>query len=100
MLGREELLLVAELGLVMTLFTDASRACPGMLKGEANLPARLLSSGMLLTIALGVLFAMVVFRTLTWREAGILAAILALTDAGLAGKEGGPLRITRQKLAL
>jgi NhaP-type Na+/H+ or K+/H+ antiporter len=82
-LDRQELLLVAELGLVMTLFTDASRVRPGMLKGETNLPARLLSSGMLLTIALGVLFAMVVFRTLTWWEAGILAAILAPTDAGL-----------------
>jgi NhaP-type Na+/H+ or K+/H+ antiporter len=82
-MDRKELLLVAELGLVMTLFTDASRVRPRMLKGEANLPVRLLSTGMLLTILFGVLFAMVVFRTLTWWEAGILAAILAPTDAGL-----------------
>jgi NhaP-type Na+/H+ or K+/H+ antiporter len=82
-LDRKDLLLIAELGLVMTLFTDASRVRPEMLKGETNLPARLLSTGMLLTIVLGILCAMVVFRTLTWFEAGILAAILAPTDAGL-----------------
>lgn len=82
-LDRKDLLLIAELGLVMTLFTDASRVRPQMLKGEANLPVRLLSVGMLLTIALGILGAMVVLRSLTWWEAGILAAILAPTDAGL-----------------
>ncbi len=82
-MDRKELLLVAELGLVMTLFTDASRVPPRVLKGETSLPVRLLTTGMLLTIGLGVLVAMVVFRTLTWWEAGILAAILAPTDAGL-----------------
>ncbi|WP_250479056.1 MULTISPECIES: cation:proton antiporter [unclassified Caballeronia] len=82
-LDRKDLLLVAELGLVMTLFADASRVSPGMLKGETNLPARLLSTGMVLTIALGVLCAMVVLGKLSWWEAGILAAILAPTDAGL-----------------
>jgi NhaP-type Na+/H+ or K+/H+ antiporter len=82
-LDRKSLLLVAELGLVMTLFTDASRVAPRMLKGHPNLPVRLLSTGMLLTIALGALCAMVVLRNITWWEAGILAAILAPTDAGL-----------------
>lgn len=82
-LDRKDLLVVAELGLVMTLFTDASRVSPRILKGKTNLPVRLLTAGMLLTVVLGVLFAMVVFRTLTWWEAGILAAILAPTDAGL-----------------
>jgi NhaP-type Na+/H+ or K+/H+ antiporter len=82
-LDRKGLLLVAELGLVMTLFTDASRVSPGMLKGHTNLPVRLLSIGMLLTIVLGALCAMVVFRTISWWEAGILGAILAPTDAGL-----------------
>jgi NhaP-type Na+/H+ or K+/H+ antiporter len=82
-LDRKGLLLVAELGLVMTLFTDASRISPRMLKGHTNLPVRLLSAGMLLTIVLGALCAMVVLGTLSWWEAGILAAILAPTDAGL-----------------
>jgi NhaP-type Na+/H+ or K+/H+ antiporter len=82
-LDRSGLLLVAELGLVMTLFTDASRIGFKMLKGQANLPLRLLGTGMLLTIVLGALCAMVVLGTLGWWEAGILAAILAPTDAGL-----------------
>ncbi len=80
---RQGMLLVAELGLVMLLFTDASRVAPLLLKDRPNLPGRLLSAGMLLTIALGTLCAMVVFGHLTWWEAGILAAILAPTDAGL-----------------
>lgn len=82
-LDRKALLLIAELGLVMTLFTDASRVSLRMLGGDRNLPVRLLSTGMLLTIALGVLCAMAVLGGLTWWEAGIIAAILAPTDAGL-----------------
>jgi NhaP-type Na+/H+ or K+/H+ antiporter len=82
-LDREGLLLAAELGLVMTLFSDASRVGLRMLKNLASLPVRLLSTGMLLTIALGALCAMVVLGGLGWWEAGVLAAILAPTDAGL-----------------
>ncbi|MFX1765763.1 cation:proton antiporter [Paraburkholderia sp. A1RI-2L] len=82
-IGRHDLLMMAELGLVMTLFTDASRVRLSMLKGEANLPSRLLSVGMLLTIALGMIGARLVFPALSWPEAGILASILAPTDAGL-----------------
>ena len=82
-LDRKDLLLVAEAGLVMTLFTDASRVAPRMLRGYAALPVRLLSTGMLLTIGLGALCAKIVLPSLTWWEAGILAAILAPTDAGL-----------------
>jgi NhaP-type Na+/H+ or K+/H+ antiporter len=80
---QKSLLLIAELGLVMTLFTDASRVSRRMLKGHTNLPVRLLGTGMLLTIALGALCAKLVFTALSWWEAGILAAILAPTDAGL-----------------
>jgi NhaP-type Na+/H+ or K+/H+ antiporter len=82
-LDRNDLLLIAELGLVMTLFTDASRVRPDMLKGETNLPIRLLTTGLLLTIEIGALCAVGVLSSLTWWEAGILAAILAPTDAGL-----------------
>jgi len=82
-LDRHGLLLVAELGLVMLLFTDASRVSLRLLSDRPNLPGRLLSAGMLLTIALGALCAMVVLGQLSWWEAGILAAILAPTDAGL-----------------
>ena len=82
-LDRKAVLLIAEVGLVMTLFTDASRINPQMLKGNRNLPVRLLSIGMLPTILLGAVCAMVVLGGLSWWEAGILAAILAPTDAGL-----------------
>lgn len=82
-LEREGFLLVAELGLVMTLFTDASRIGLGTLRRRASLSARLLSIGMLLTLLLGAACAKLVFDGLSWAEAGILAAILAPTDAGL-----------------
>ena len=79
----ELFLLVAEVGLVLLLFTDASRTDLQVLRSIRNLPVRLLSTGMLLTILLGALGALAVFRQLSIWEAGILAAILAPTDAGL-----------------
>lgn len=83
-IDRQVFLHVAELGLVMLLFTDASRVSPQMLRGKGGrLPLRLLSTGMLLTIGLGAVLAMVILGGLSWLEAGILAAILAPTDAGL-----------------
>jgi NhaP-type Na+/H+ or K+/H+ antiporter len=80
---RTGFLLIAEVGLVMTLFTDASRISLRILRGNRNVPVRLLSTGMLLSIVLGALCALVVLRGLSWWEAGIVAAILAPTDAGL-----------------
>ena len=74
---------LAEVGLVMLLFTDASRTQLKALKHTGSLPARLLSTGMLLTIAIGALCARLVFPNLSLWEAGILASILAPTDAGL-----------------
>lgn len=81
--GADFFLHVAEVGLVLLLFTDASRTDYRLLNSFRLLPARLLSVGMLLTIVLGTVLAMVVFGRLTIWEAGILAAILAPTDAGL-----------------
>jgi len=77
------LLHVAEIGLVLLLFTDASRTDLKVLHGIRNLPARLLSTGMLLTILLGAVVAKLVFPQLSIWEAGILSTILAPTDAGL-----------------
>lgn len=74
---------LAEIGLVLLLFTDASRTNLRMLNHIRTLPARLLGPGMLLTIALGGVAAMLVFPHFGLWEAGILAAILAPTDAGL-----------------
>jgi len=82
-LKRQGFLLVAEIGLVMTLFTDAARINLKSLTSNRNLPIRLLTTGILLTIFLGTLGGMWLFPSLSWQEAGILAAILAPTDAGL-----------------
>src|SRR5664279_3774487 len=74
---------LAELGLVLLLFTDASRTDLTVLRRIGTLPGRLLSTGLLLTILLGGIVARLVFPGLSIWEAGILAAILAPTDAGL-----------------
>lgn len=79
----KNLLLVAEIGLVSLLFTDASRTKLAALRQIGLLPLRLLSVGMLLTIVLGALGAKLLFPEMSWWEAGILSAILAPTDAGL-----------------
>jgi NhaP-type Na+/H+ or K+/H+ antiporter len=77
------LLGVAEVGLVLLLFAEASHANLRVLRASRSIPVRLLSIGMPLTIAFGVLVALALFPALTLWEAGILAAILAPTDAGL-----------------
>ena len=74
---------LAEIGLVLLLFTDASRTELGTLRSIGSLPVRLLSIGMLLTIAFGAVVARLVFPQLSLLEAGILSTILAPTDAGL-----------------
>jgi sodium/hydrogen antiporter len=92
---------LAEVGLVLLLFTDASRTDFKFLKTIGNLPIRLLSTGLLLTIFLGMVAARLVFPELSLWEAGILAVILAPTDAGLGqvivNSPGVPLRV-RQAL--
>lgn len=79
----KSILFIAEMGLVLLLFTDASRVRLKELLSISQLPTRLLSIGMLLTILLGAMAALVIFPHLSVWEAGILAAILAPTDAGL-----------------
>jgi NhaP-type Na+/H+ or K+/H+ antiporter len=92
---------VAEIGLVLLLFTDAARTDLSVLKSIRALSARLLSVGMLLTIVLGAALAKLVFPQLSIWEAGILASILAPTDAGLGqvivNSPNVPLRV-RQAL--
>jgi len=82
-LGKGTFLSLAEAGLVLLLFADASRTDLQVLKNIRGLPTRLLSIGMLLTILLGGLGALLIFPRLSIWEAGILATILAPTDAGL-----------------
>jgi NhaP-type Na+/H+ or K+/H+ antiporter len=82
-LDRADMMLIAELGLVMTLFTDACRIDLRALRRDRRLALRLLGPGMLSTLVLGTVLAVLVLGGLSWWEAGILAAILAPTDAGL-----------------
>lgn len=79
----ELFLWMAEIGLVLLLFTDAARTDLRLLKDIRSIPTRLLSIGMLLTIFLGALIAKIIFPGISIWEAGIIGAILAPTDAGL-----------------
>ncbi len=76
-------LLVAEAALVIVLFADAARIDLRALRGNSNLPARLLGLGMPLTIGLGVLAGALLLEQIEFWEAAIIAAVLAPTDAAL-----------------
>lgn len=76
-------LTLAEVTLVLLLFVDATRIDLRVLRGNQSLPARLLVIAMPLTIFLGALVAKLVIPQLSLWEAGILAAVLAPTDASL-----------------
>jgi len=81
--GASVLLSIAEAGLVFLLFADASHIDLAHLRKVSGLPTRLLAIGMPLTIGLGMGAALVLLGGLTVWEAGILAAVVAPTDAGL-----------------
>ncbi len=75
--------LLATVTLVLVLFTDASRIDLNLLWREHNLPVRLLSVGLPLTVVLGLVCALWLLSGITLWEAALLAAILAPTDAAL-----------------
>jgi NhaP-type Na+/H+ or K+/H+ antiporter len=74
---------LAELTLVLVLFTDAARIDVSCLRREGNLPARLLGIGMPLTILAGAAAAFWILPEFGVFEALLLAGILAPTDAAL-----------------
>jgi NhaP-type Na+/H+ or K+/H+ antiporter len=80
--SREAVFLVAELALVLLLFSDAARIDPRALRGNA-IPLRLLVIGLPLSIALGAVLALALLSDLEFWECAIVAAILAPTDAAL-----------------
>ncbi|RLB51182.1 MAG: sodium:proton antiporter [Deltaproteobacteria bacterium] len=82
-LDGESLKFLAELTLAVVLFADAAGSNLTVLKRILGLPARLLLVGLPLTILLGFGAAMVLFPQLSLLEAGILATMLAPTDAAL-----------------
>lgn len=74
---------IAEVTLILVLFTDAARINLKSLWSDHDIPVRLLLVGMPLTILAGVLVAMAVLPELLIIEALVLAIILAPTDAAL-----------------
>ena len=81
--GNEFVELLAEVTLILVLFSDAARIDLRQLKRDHNLPQRMLVVGMPLSIVLGAIIALVVFNQITFWEAALLAAVLAPTDAAL-----------------
>ena len=75
---------VAEVTLILVLFTDASQVKIDALRKNYALPARMLLIGMPLTIAFGTMIALWVSPMAGWAGALLVAAILTPTDAALA----------------
>jgi len=86
---------VAEIALVLLLFTGAARVDVRRLHRESRLPLRLLCIGLPLSIALGALLALgLLSGELELWEACLVGAILAPTDAAL-----GAVIVSSPKLA-
>ena len=79
----EAILLVAEITLVLILFTDATRIRLSTLGRGAELASRLLLIGLPLTIGLGFAAAAWLLTGLELWELAIVATVLAPTDAAL-----------------
>ena len=75
--------IIAELTLILVLFSDAARIDLKRLLFDHDLPLRLLSVGMPLTIILGAFIALWIFPETTWPMVFLVAAMLAPTDAAL-----------------
>lgn len=75
--------LLAELTLVIVLFSDAANTNWQVLLANRSLPIRLLLIGLPLTLAAGALFGHWLFPDLPLLELAILSTILAPTDAAL-----------------
>ncbi|MGB1580074.1 MAG: cation:proton antiporter [Nevskiales bacterium] len=75
---------IAEITLVLVLFTDAASVRLRQLKHDFMIPVRMLLLGMPLTILFGSLFAQWVNPQAPWVAAVLVAAILTPTDAALA----------------
>ena len=74
---------LAEITLILVLFSDAARIDLRQLRRDHDLPIRMLLIGMPLTIGAGMAVALVLPLGLSLWEAALLAAVLAPTDAAL-----------------
>ena len=81
--GHSGIHFVAEITLILVLFTDASRIDLGRVRQDHNLPTRMLAIGLPLTIVAGAVVASWMFPAFSFWEAALLAALLAPTDAAL-----------------
>ena len=72
-----------EITLAALLFADAATVKLRDVEGDAGVPGRLLSVGLLLTIVAGTLLGMALTPELGWAGAALMAAVLAPTDAAL-----------------
>jgi NhaP-type Na+/H+ or K+/H+ antiporter len=79
----EAITLLFEATLAVVLFSDAATINSSNWRSEAPIPGRLLSWGLLLTIVFGMAAAMVMFTGIDLWAAGLIAVILAPTDAAL-----------------
>ncbi|SNR41485.1 sodium/proton antiporter, CPA1 family [Haloechinothrix alba] len=88
---------LAEVTLVLVLFTDAARIELPVLRREYHFPLRLLAIGIPAAVALGAGTALLVFDDFGVWEAALLAAVLVPTDAALGASavfdERLPVRI-------
>ncbi len=82
-IGDEAALTLTELTLALLLFADASTVRLREVEGDVQLPGRLLTLGLPLTIALGTLVAGLMFPAEGWAAAAVIGTILAPTDAAL-----------------
>lgn len=80
---RELIKILLETTLVLVLFTDAMGINTTRWREEAAIPVRLLGIGLPLTLLAGWTIAFVMFGDLNVWEAGLIAIILAPTDAAL-----------------
>ena len=81
--GHSAIQMVAEVTLILVLFTDAARIDLNRVRKDHDLPVRMLLIGLPLTVVAGTLVAAWVFPSFAIWEAALLAALLAPTDAAL-----------------
>ena len=74
---------LAEITLILVLFTDAANIDLRQLRRDHNIPLRMLAIGMPLSIVLGTFVLLAVFPIFSLWEAALVATILAPTDAAL-----------------
>ncbi len=76
--------IIANITLILILFSDASRINLSLFRKEQDLPRRLLGLGLPLTILAGMFVGVLILTGLPLWQAAILATVLAPTDAALA----------------